>query len=152
MNTRNLFAVSLLAAVTGTAFAQGDLSRAQVNQEVLAARAAGQLVPAGERGLLVVNNQPSTRSLADVRSEVLAARRDGDLVPAGQGPVDVRPTLASDTTRFAVKSDVRRARADGELIPAGEGVETPLFAQSRATHRSGAVAYSAADRTPSQRN
>ena len=152
MNTRDIFAVALLAAATGTAFAQGDLSRAQVNQQVLAARAAGQLVPAGQQGLIVANNQPSTRSLADVRAEVLEARRDGELIPAGQGPVEINPTVASQTTRFAVKSDVRRARAEGELVPAGQGVDVSMFAQSRATHRPAGIAYGAADRTRLQRN
>lgn len=148
MKTKNILAVALLTAATGAAFAQSGLDRAQVRNDVLAARAAGQLVPAGEGSLALYDNatsQPS-RSIADVRAEVAQARRTGQLVPAGQGPIENRPAVASDTTRLAVKRDVLRARADGDLIPAGEGVGTPLYAERRVDDRPATLAMSPARR------
>lgn len=148
MKTKNLLAAALLTAATGAAFAQGGLDRAQVRNDVLAARASGQLVPAGQGSPVIFDdaNSQSSRSLADARSEVAQARRAGQLVPAGQGPIWNRPAVASDTTRLAVKRDVIRARADGELIPAGEGVGTPLYAQQRADGRPATLAMSATRR------
>jgi hypothetical protein len=129
MNTKNLVAASVLAALSGLALADGAtatnisfnsaLSRAQVQSDVLQARAAGQLVPAGQGPSFVVPAR-STARRADVQAEVLQARASGELTPAGEGP-NVEAPFVSTLARADVKYAVLQARAAGQLIPAGEG-------------------------------
>ena len=96
MNTKQFLISSLIvvAGTVATAPARADggfapFTRADVKAQVLQARAAGELRPAGEASEpMAYRFGPSTRSRADVRAEVVMARLQGDLVPAGQGAHD----------------------------------------------------------------
>jgi hypothetical protein len=129
---KQVFAVGVLALATGAVFADqspaAPVTRAEVIQSVLAARAAGTLIPAGE-GVLPRHQGPglgSDTTRAAVNAEVLQARANGDLVPAGDGALGNKAynqmvAARSSVTRDQVKSEVLEARANGTLIPAGEG-------------------------------
>ena len=133
MTIKQLSTLAVLALAAGAAFAQpapGAFDgRAEVIQSVLAARAAGALVPAGEgvgpgHGLLRAGRSSLTR--AQVKAEVLLARAHGDLIPAGQisqSYAAYRGELGavSNLARAQVKADVLQARAEGALVPAGQG-------------------------------
>lgn len=155
MNTIARFAARAslfsLALASAGAFAQAPaLTRAEVVQATLAARANGTLTPAGE-GVTPVSNQPTTPSTltrAAVASELLSARAAGELQPAGEAadydvPLFTTPSLYS---RAQVKASVIDARRAGELIPAGEGPDAREMAVSKqaAAYRS-ARAQAAAD-------
>jgi len=134
MKTSQLFAVTALALAAGAALAddaQGaPLTRAEVAQSVLAARAAGALIPAGEgdvSGHAYVGGSTSSLTRAQEKAEVLQARAEGTLAHAGS-PAPEEDVLyarahpsTSILTRAQVKADVLEARANGELIPAGQG-------------------------------
>jgi hypothetical protein len=79
-------------AVDATPAARSTLTRQAVENEVLEARARGELVAAGEgvesQGLQ--SNGVSTLTRAQVRADVLAARAAGELTPAGEG-ANVQP-------------------------------------------------------------
>ena len=117
-----------------------SLTRAEVRQEVLGARAAHTLIPAGEGvtpGYPRASDRASNVTRAQVKSDVLQARVGGQLQPAGQGSPEDRvyaQAVAAPSTlaRSEVKAQVLEARANGELVPAGEG-ELPAGA-SGATH------------------
>jgi hypothetical protein len=130
MNYRHVLIVTALASAATTAFAQqaidsaAPLTRAEVRQSVLAARAAGRLTPPGEGAEYSVG-QPvgvSTLARSEVRREVLQARADGALIPAGQGEDEFlahTPSTSSDTTRADVKLATLQALRDGQLVPPG---------------------------------
>ncbi len=63
-------------------------TRADVEAEVLAARAAGELIAAGEAEDLPIAqaSRGAVLARATVKADVLAARAAGALVPAGEGP------------------------------------------------------------------
>ena len=130
MNLKKLLGLTALALAAAAAVAQdGSVTRAQVRQDVLAARAARTLIPAGEGitpGYPRASDRASDMSRAQVRQEVLQARAAGQLEPAGQGSPEDRiyaQAVASPSTiaRSEVKEQVLEARANGELVPAGEG-------------------------------
>lgn len=98
--TRQLIAATVLAVAGSAAFAGSNageayelnsdapaaassLSRADVQAQVVKARAAGQLLDAGEAWSPVVT-PISTVARAQVKAEVLAARAKGELVAAGE--------------------------------------------------------------------
>jgi hypothetical protein len=128
MNIKQLLVLSTLSVAAAAALADttAPLTRAEVRQSVLAARAAGQLIPAGqaEDFPAATRAAPSTLTRAEVRADVLAARADGQLLPAGEGADE--PQFKSDAAapsqlaRAEVKAEVLAARKAGELIPAGE--------------------------------
>ncbi len=133
MNLKQLFVISTLTLATGAVFAADSitspLTRAEVHQSVLLARANGTLIPAGEgNSPLASEPQASTSALsrADVEDSVVQARADDMLVPAGeispQQQTAYRMALArpSTLTRAEVRHEVIVARADHTLLPAGE--------------------------------
>jgi hypothetical protein len=128
MQAKPLFRLSIaafaLAALASTAPVQAQAStHADARAAVLAARAHGELVPAGEAVEPLVNTTwMSERSRADVRNEVLQARAEGELVPAGEATVARTSWVPSTLARAEVKEAVRIARQRGELVPAGESV------------------------------
>ena len=128
MQAKPLFRLSI-AAMAFVAFASAapaqaqDSTRADMRSAVLAARARGELVPAGEAVQPFARvTATSERSRADVRNEVLQARAQGDLVPAGEAMVAQTTWVPSLLARAEVKESVRMARQRGELVPAGEGI------------------------------
>jgi len=110
------------AGVTDGPAAWAPLTRAEVRAQVLEARAAGQLRPAGEAsGPVAYRFDAPTRTRADVRAEVLQARLHGELVAAGQGAEADDATGLSTRARADVRAETVMARLQGELIPSGEG-------------------------------
>jgi len=140
MKTRQFIGLAALALAVGSAFAdEGSLSREQVRQDVIAARKAGTLIPAGQGvtpGYPTAASRGYMLSRAQVKADVLEARADRQLAPAGEGSPENRVyaqavAAPSTLTRAEMKQEVLEARANGELIPAGEGEFAP---QSHATH------------------
>ena len=128
MQAKSLLRLSI-AALTFAAFAstvplQAQASpRADRTAAVLAARARGELVPAGEAVQPFAHlATTSERSRADVREETLQARAEGELVPAGEAMAAQTSWVPSVLARAEVKESVRVARQRGELVPAGEGI------------------------------
>ena len=138
MNTKQIISIAALIAVTGSALADQapspPLTRAQVVQSVLDARAQGTLRHAGERApeedMEYARAHPSMSSLtrSQEKRSVLAARADGTLRHAGEPAPEEAMEYAqahpsvSTLTRAQVNAQVLQARADGTLVPAGQGV------------------------------
>lgn len=133
MHTKSIVSLVALAVVAGSAFAadpSAPLTREQVRQSVIAARAAGQLQAAGPAydGPAPYDKSAaySQFTRAEVRHDVAVARADGQLAPAGEAGDNVfspPPSATSTVARATVKAETLQARADGELIPAGEDVD-----------------------------
>lgn len=151
MKVHQLFAASALALTASVALAgspsdkEGSLTRAEVRQSVIAARNAGQLVPAGEGAYpLPYLSTPSTVTRSAVREEVRIARDAGELIPAGEGDgmffARSAPITFSGLTRVEVKAATLRARDAGELIPAGS-FDAEALARERAQTQYGRAAW-----------
>ena len=141
MKVKQFFAFTALALAGSAVFADqapgAPLTRAEVVQSVLAARADGTLIPAGEDAEGAWYSPaaaPSALTRAQVQAEVRQARADGTLIPAGAaadedllaGAVGRAAAGTSSTlTRAQVKAEVLHARAEGELMPAGEAEGYP---------------------------
>ncbi|MEP6872881.1 MAG: hypothetical protein ABI887_00800 [Burkholderiales bacterium] len=134
-----LSALSLAAAGAFAAEALADsapLTRAQVVQSVIAARAASELRPAGDaadfQSAPVLTASTVTRE--QVQREIIAARDAGQLEPAGEAELargwTPTPATTPTLTRAAVKAETRRASAAGELLPAGEISQDPNVRQA----------------------
>ena len=131
MNAKTTLLISALVLAAGSAWADESaasappLTRAQVRQSVLAAEAAGELIPAGEGEIRVAPaRERSTLTRQDVEREVIAAAHVGQLIPAGEGEVrqPVEAVKGAVTlSRAQVRAETLRAVAAGEIIPAGEG-------------------------------
>jgi len=137
MRVMQVLAISTLALAAGAVLADeapgAPLTRAEIKQQVLDARANGTLSHAGDAGpeeMTPYKRQiaaPSTLTRAEEKAAVLQARAAGTLVAAGPASPadDLRaaraPRSTSTLTRAEVKDEVLQARADGTLIPAGEG-------------------------------
>ena len=163
MKAKHIFTITTLALAASGAFAQqaAPLTRAEVRQQVLTARANGSLRPAGEAGpeemayRTQVEAAP-TLTRAEAKNAVLQARAAGHL--AHSGPVAPEEEMAyarahpstSTLTRAEVRQEVREARANGTLIPAGQGgyadgfgtARHPTFAKARAVDGGNTVASS----------
>ena len=136
MTIKQLFALSALALATGAVLAQeapaAPLTRAQVRQQVLDARANGTLAHTGDVGPEEMTpykaqiEAPSTLTRAQESAAVLQARAAHQLAHTGSvaPEEDMQYALAhpstSTLTRADVKEQVLEARANGTLIPAGE--------------------------------
>ena len=134
MKVHQLFTVSVLSlaasvVMAGTPGDNAPLTRAQVSQSVIAARAAGQLTPAGEgERAFEPTKSTSTLTRSEMKREVIEARADGELRPAGEGADETylaKTATVSDLTRADVKAATLQARKAGELVPAGEGPGEP---------------------------
>jgi len=121
-----VMAASVAAAMAPAAHADSGLARSEVKAQVLQARAAGQLRPAGEavEPYFAVGAGPA-RSRDQVRAEVLQARASGELIPAGEAVAPFQTPTPSILARATVKEEYRMARMRGELIPDGEGFASP---------------------------
>jgi hypothetical protein len=137
MKVKKLFALSALALATGAVMAQQGadqpVTRAEVVQSVLAARANGTLAHTGsvapEEEMEYARTHPSTSPFtrAQESRSVLQARAAGQLAHTGSVAPEEEMEFAqahpstSTLTRADVKEEVLEARADGTLIPAGQG-------------------------------
>ena len=137
MKVKQLFALTALTLAAGAVLAQEapgtPLTRAEVEQSVLDARANGTLLHAGDAGPEETTQykaqlaSPSTVTRSQEKASVLQARAANALAHTGSvGPeeemefVQAHPST-STLTRAEVKAEVLEARANGTLIPAGEG-------------------------------
>jgi hypothetical protein len=116
------------AALAGAGAAKADpgasaLTRAEVKAAVLAARASGELIPAGEASLPVSSRpgEGAFASRAEVKAAAMLAVRNGEMIPAGEGSPHFASSAGSTLSRADMHALVLRARAAGELIAAGEG-------------------------------
>ena len=142
--TASILALGILAFAANVAMADEtagkstSLTRAEVVRSVISARAAGQLVPAGEGGDTRVSRSDSTStfSRSDVKRDVIVARSAGQLIPAGEAGDEriARAVFSGDVrvTRAEVKAETLRARASGELVPAGDAYGSGDVQQARA--------------------
>ena len=119
------------------------MSRAEVKQQALAARANGTLGHAGEAGpeemtpyKAQVEAAP-TLTRAEAKNAVLKARAEHELAHAGSvGPEEemayarAHPST-STVTRLGIKQQVLAARSSGTLIPAGQGEYADAPAKAR---------------------
>ena len=130
MQVNHLFAASVLSlaasvALAGAPGSNTPLTRAQVSQSVINARAAGELIPAGEGEQAFEQTQSkSTLTRSEVKRETIEARANGELRPAGEGSDEsytAKTATASNVARADVKAAVLQARKAGTLHPAGEG-------------------------------
>jgi hypothetical protein len=131
MNLKQVISLSALALAAGAALAdEGPLTRAEVRNDVLAARAAGTLMPAGqgaEPGY--VSSGPSIVARSQIKLEArqvyaTKARSIHEFESAGnnlQALDYARQAAAPSTiTRTEMKSATLAARSQGELMGAGE--------------------------------
>lgn len=125
--TKTLVAALALTTASMAAFAESPaasgpldqrataptMTRAAVVQELMAARAAGTLLRAGELGQVPPAFVPE-ESRAEVRNEVLAARAAGTLLRAGELG-QVPPDFMSEKSRAEVRADVLGRRGPPAL-------------------------------------
>ncbi len=137
MKAKQLFALTALTLATGAVLAdeapRTPLTRGEVRQSVLDARANGTLRHAGDIGPEeTARYEPqsvarSTLTRAQQNASVLQARAAGTLAHAGSVAPEEEMEYAqahpstSTLTRAEVRAEVLEARANGTLIPAGEG-------------------------------
>jgi hypothetical protein len=164
MKAKQVFSIAALALAATAAFAQqaAPLTRAEVKQQVFAARANGTLRHTGEAGpeemtpyRAQVEATP-TLTRAEAKNAVLRARAAHQLAHAGAVAPEEEMAYArahpstSTLTRAEVRQEVREARANGTLIPAGQGeyADAPgkgrnsTFAKARAVNDDNAIASS----------
>ncbi|MEH3085165.1 MAG: DUF4148 domain-containing protein [Xylophilus ampelinus] len=111
---KKIAVLALATFAAAGAFAQsaaGGLTREQVQQEYLAARAAGQLPQAGEIYLgLPAAQAPSNLTRATVEQDLALARANGTLVPAGENEFGTTDVVGSGSvSRAQVQADAARA-------------------------------------------
>ena len=137
------FTIAAGAALAGQPDGNASLTRAEVRQSVLAARAAGELLPAGDAEDYLQDHvsAPSTLTRSEVRHEVIEARAAGQLIPAGPAEDEAidRAELSarSSLSRADVTMATLHARDAGELLPAGDADDTSLareVAQDKYAH------------------
>jgi len=132
MQAKSVFVLSALVLAAGSVFADQapnsaqPLTRAEVRQSVVDARANGELRPAGEAGDEVWTPAEAPRSTltrAEVVQQVAAARAAGQLAPAGEEGDDFYPLATQNSgpglSRAQVVAETLRARNAGLLEPAG---------------------------------
>ena len=134
MKAQQILTLAALSLAAGAALADEapgvPLTRAQVAQSVLDARAAGTLSAAGPSydgpPARAAAGTPSELTRAARKADVLQARSAGALPHAGSVAPEEEMAYAqahparSTTTRAEVKAEVLQARANDQLVPAGE--------------------------------
>ena len=131
LHTTRFVATVAAAAVSavllvGPAQAQQALTRADVQQETLAAMRAGELMPAGEglpQGAEVATASSKTREQR--KTETMEARRKGEFAPGGLGNylsnMSQQKAMSKSTkTRAERKSETMQAIKEHKMTPAGE--------------------------------
>jgi hypothetical protein len=149
---RNTVAVCLLAALAGVASAQAPRTRSQVDAELAAAMANGEMLsPSGIpyrdlRPDLYPRAQAAGKTRAQVVAELAAATRNGDMLAPGDSGLrekDLHPGLypadpwVAGKTRQQVESELAVAIRAGDMLAPGElGLpENQLEPQFYASHR-----------------
>ena len=142
MNVKKILALSALSLAAGAVLAdESALTRAQVADGVIEARAAGTLVPAGERALpTYATATTSTVTREQVKAEasqVYAAKQRAipEYEAAGNNATALdyarQVSAPSGITRAERKETTLAARAHGELMGAGERAYAAAGPESR---------------------
>ena len=134
-NALSIIALSLSALSIGSlahAAPPSSVTRAQVQAELAAARAAG-TIQQGEETLVIIG--ASTRDRADVRAELVAAAAAGTIQ---RGDATYVPPTMSTLTRATVTADLAAWNEAG-LSDEWAGQQTPDIYSS--TYRNKHVAY-----------
>lgn len=108
-------ALAVAAIASGPVLADAPKTRAQVEAEFHAAKAAGQIVSGEATADTVLAARQSGLSRAQVLAELEAAKSAGQLV---SGEASLAPVVAaspSDLTRAQVRADVQAAQRSGQL-------------------------------------
>ena len=135
MKAKQIFTIAAVALAANAAFAEQSAAptRAEVKQQVLAARADETLRHAGEAGpeeMTLYKAQVEAAPIltrAEGKNAVLQARAANQLAHAGAAAPEEEMAYSrahpstSTVTRGAVRQQVLEARANGTLIPAGQG-------------------------------
>ena len=162
MKAKQSLAIVPLVLAVSAAFAQqaAPVTRAEVKQQVLTARANGTLSHAGEAGpeeMTLYRAQveaPPTLTRAERKNAVLQARAANQLAHAGAVAPEEEMAYArahpstSTLTRAEVRQQVLEARANGTLVPAGQGEYAS--APGKARHSIFAKARRSPTTTPSR--
>ena len=144
MNVKKILALSALSLAAGAALAdESALTRDQVGDGVIEARAAGTLVPAGERALpIYATATTSTVTREQVKAEasqVYAAkqRATAEYESAANSVTALdyarQVSAPSGITRAERRETTLAARANGELMGAGERAYAAAGPESHAT-------------------
>ena len=131
MNIKQVITLSAIALAAGAALAdEGPLTRAEVKNEVLAARAAGTLQPAGEgerRATSRRHRRPSQRTQVKAEARQVYATKahaihEFEVAGNNSQALDYARAMAapSTITRTEMKAATVAARSQGELMGAGE--------------------------------
>jgi len=147
MNLKQVLSLSALALAASAALAdEGPLTRAEARNEVLAARTAGTIMPAGEGAQPgYVTSAPSTVARSQIRSEArqvyaTKARSIAQFEAAGNNSQALdyaRQSAAPSTiTRSEEKAATLAARSHGELMGAGEAGYRASSPELQATSQS----------------
>ena len=123
MNVKTLIAASAVALLGATQFAvaqEAPKTRAQVQAELVAARAAGQLDHGALEAGLPQAVVKSSKTRSQVKAEFIEAREAGLSFNGSQSDI-YQPPAASQRTRAEVRAEVLDAIARGERLSQGSG-------------------------------
>jgi hypothetical protein len=131
MNPRQVISLTALALATGAAFADaGPLTRAEVKNQFVAARAAGELTPAGQRTEPGVSTSaPSRVARSQVKSQArqvyaTKAKSINAFEVAGNNAQALdyaqQESARSTLSRADMRAATRAARFEGQLMGSGE--------------------------------
>jgi len=113
MNIKHLAAAAALMTAAGFALADGDVTRAQVQAELVQARAAG-LLDTNDATFPVIPAVASTLTRAQVQAQVVQARAAGQL-DISDATYPVIASSGAAASRADVRAQVLQARAAGQL-------------------------------------
>lgn len=113
MNLKHIVASVSLLAIAGVAMADSGKTRAQVQAEVIQARAAGQL-DTNDATYPVIPKVASTLTRAQVQAQVAQARAAGQL-DTNDATYPIIASTAAPVSRAEIRAEVLQARAAGQL-------------------------------------
>lgn len=163
MNTKRTLSLSLLlAAMLGSAAADGGLTREQVKSELAEARRSGSISAGGEIGLPLNELYPRmyphqarvaapSKSRALVKATLIEARRTGDIA-VGESSLrlnELSPSSYPAVPQFAGKSraEVRAELAEAQLLGDMQlGEDSRTLAEANPQHYAAVRAQRAAQR------
>lgn len=110
MNTKQLFvALSLIAAGTGAFAAETGKTRAEVQAELVQARADSSYIVGGSEYVAFTNTPgTSTKTRAEVQAELTQAREQG-LLTTRDSDYPAQPSIQSARSRADVKAEAIQA-------------------------------------------
>lgn len=134
MNTRKLFATSLIALASvaaSSAFAEdgydhnypviaatagsSTVTRAQVRAELIQAEKDGSLAAISDNDYPVLHSTGPAKTRAEVRAELIQAEKDGSLAEISNNNYPVLHSSGPSKTRDEVRAETAAAMKDGTL-------------------------------------